>query len=653
MPQPTYTIQLAQQINQIILNGSDPQTVLQQTAQTIGEAFHADGCLITVAELDFATDYSGYWQPDCNLPLLPQQILALRQLATTTQARAEPLAINDIHAVDPRLLTSLPHLPVTVKAILTLPTRFQSKENGLISLTYSQPHYWNDLEIAAASDFAAAVAIAISHISQTATIAALQHQVHTSAKYRSLINQLTIASRGSSELEQIFQSTLAGAAQVLQVDRGLILTLKYADPPSRNRERREKIPQARVKVADTWLHDSNVDILGSFHNCLDYSFWLSECLLCQRALTNSPQAVVVTDQTSLAAIAPMTGIEPVFAVSALPALLMFPLESQGTVIGFLVLQQVSDRRWHDEELALVELVAAMVSTAIIQSQTLRQVQSLVDERTSQLQRSLEVQGKLYEKTRQQIDQLRHLNQLKDEFVSTMNHELRTPLTSMSLAIRMLRQPELSAERQAKYLNILEQQCNQEIQLIHDLLKLQEVESNKTQLKLETINLKSKLSELAQAFIEKWAAKGLTITVDVAAAVLQVQTDADSIDRILQELLTNAGKYSHPNTNVTLKATHQIEQQSSQLVISLTNTGTGIASEDLNYIFDKFHRGQGVTQQAIQGTGLGLALVKCLVQQLNGTIDVSSIAIKDGSSHEICFTLSLPQSFILRSILNQS
>jgi signal transduction histidine kinase len=110
-----------------------------------------------------------------------------------------------------------------------------------------------------------------------------------------------------------------------------------------------------------------------------------------------------------------------------------------------------------------------VSATIIQNQTLRQVQSLVEDRTAQLQRSLEVQAKLYEKTRQQIDQLQQLNQLKEEFMSSMSHELRTPLTTMSLAIRMLRQPELPLERREKYLEILEQECNKEIDLINDLL----------------------------------------------------------------------------------------------------------------------------------------------------------------------------------------
>jgi signal transduction histidine kinase len=256
---------------------------------------------------------------------------------------------------------------------------------------------------------------------------------------------------------------------------------------------------------------------------------------------------------------------------------------------------------------------------------------------------LEVQAKLYEKTRQQLEQLRQVNELKDEFVSTMNHELRTPLTSMSLAIRMLRQSTaLPPERQAKYLDILEQQCNQEINLVSDLLKLQELESHQAPLKLEIIDLKPKVDYLADSFKEKWANKGLNITLDLPTSLL-LQTDAASFERILQELLTNAGKYSDPDTTIILKATHSGDSQNKQIVFTLTNFGPGISPEDVTQIFDKFRRGKGVTQQAIQGTGLGLALVKSLVQHLNGAIAVSS----NPTSHpawETCFTLTLPQSF---------
>jgi signal transduction histidine kinase len=293
-------------------------------------------------------------------------------------------------------------------------------------------------------------------------------------------------------------------------------------------------------------------------------------------------------------------------------------------------------------LELVKWVSTQVSATLIHNQTLRQVQSLVEERTAQLQQSLEVQAKLYEKTRQQIDQLQHLNQLKEEFMSTMSHELRTPLTTMSLAIRMLRQPTLPVERREKYLEILEEQCNKEIDLINDLLSLQHLESNQSQLLLQKIDLMVVVKKLAQSFEQKWADKRLTLVVESPVRSLMLNTDPDSLNRILLELLTNAGKYSDPDTQVHLQIDRQRQRSVNQVILTLTNTGRGISSTELTHIFDKFRRGQGVTQQAVQGTGLGLALVKCLVEHLEGTIDVKSYPSENSQTSLTSFTLTLPQ-----------
>lgn len=241
-----------------------------------------------------------------------------------------------------------------------------------------------------------------------------------------------------------------------------------------------------------------------------------------------------------------------------------------------------------------------------------------------------------------MNQLQQLNLLKDEFLSSMSHELRTPLTTMSLAIRMLRHPQVTQERRDKYLEILEQECNKEIDLISDLLSLQRLESNQSQLQTQNIDLMLLLKDLMESFEKKWATKRLTLTLESSVNSLYLHTDPDSLNRILLELLTNAGKYSHPDTTVSLQITHQVQQSSNYVVITLSNTGSGISPTDLTQIFEKFHRGQGVTKKAVQGTGLGLALVKCLVQNLNGTIEVTSTPAKNSPNHLTAFTLTLPQ-----------
>ncbi len=337
---------------------------------------------------------------------------------------------------------------------------------------------------------------------------------------------------------------------------------------------------------------------------------------------------------------------------------------QGKLNGAIILGRSQPHQWTRQEQALLEAITDPVAVAIAQAQLTSQVlatsshhrrlresdrvgasedlRSRVEDCTAQLQQTLDVQATLYEKTRQHIHQLQELNQLKDEFMSSMSHELRTPLTAMSLAIRMLRQPELAPERREKYLEILEQQCNREIDLIEDLLSLQRLESDRASIQPQPVDLVPLIQKLAQSFAEKWGHKPLTLDVDCEFPSLVLSTDPESLHRILWELLVNAGKYSHPYTTVRLKVAQQTHAAAERVVFALTNIGAGIAPDDLNHIFEKFRRGQGVTQQAVPGTGLGLALVKCLVQQLNGTIEVSTYPAIEERATAIAFELVLPQ-----------
>ena len=637
--------QLGQQILQVALSHSDSETALTQIAKLLGEAFQVDGCIIALAPGVTETSAIGSWYLNAAVPVSQQKLLQpLQKLAATIPTQASLLAIDNLHDLTHEVLIEDKDLPPAIKAVLQIPIWEQSKLSSVISLLCYDVYHWGDLAVNAAQQLMTSLSIAIAHLAQAQSVAALQRQIQTAARTKALLNQLTVASRSSMELNQVLQMAIAGTAQALAVSRGSILLLKYVEPQLRNRVR-EKLPRAKATIASEWNQDARANICEEHHSKIaEQSFWLSECGLCQQALVNSPQPVAIASQSELQLSDPTSCLAPIFDFTQFPSALILPIESQGTVLGFLILQHCRDRHWHPEELSLVELVCAQISTAIIQNQTLRQVQSLVDDRTLQLQRSLEVQSLLYEKTRKHNEQLRQLNQLKDEFLSTMSHELRTPLTSMSLAIRMLRQPKITPERQAKYLNILEEQCDREINLIANLLKLQQLESNQAPLKLETIDLKVKLQALSQSFTQTWVDKGLSIQLDIPKSSLLAQTDEEAFDRILQELLTNAGKYSHPDTTVVLQVTHQVDLQLNQIVFRLTNTGAGISAEERKYIFEKFRRGQGVTQQAIQGTGLGLALVKCLVQHLNGSIEVTSNPVDNSAAYETCFTVTLPQTF---------
>ncbi|MFB2877499.1 ATP-binding protein [Floridanema aerugineum] len=468
----------------------------------------------------------------------------------------------------------------------------------------------------------------------------LYKQVDTSSRHQALLNQLTIAIRSCTELDPILKLAVDGLVRTLQIERSLILLLKYVDPLIKNRSQKP-IPRAKATVIYEWLTPTSEGNQPS-PSSINSSFWLSECDLCQMAYQHTPKPLILKDKRCISCNDSAECVATVFDLDSMPNLLLISLESQGTVLGFLALQQRQPRAWLTEELELVELVSAQLSIAILQFQTLRQTSALVEERTAQLEWSLSVQAKLYEKTRQQIDQLRRLNALKDEFLSTMSDQMRNPLASMRMAICMLRQPGLPVERQVRYLDILEQQCNLEINLINDLLTLQELESHKSQLQPQKVDMREMIQRLEQSFTEKWSVKGLSMEVHLPKRSLVLDTDADSVNRILTELLTNAGKYSEPDTKVVLRAIYQANQKVPQIVLSLSNIGSSISPAEQEYIFEKFRRGEGVMQKGIQGTGLGLALVKCLVEHLNGVITVSSSPMSDSQSWLTCFTLTLPQ-----------
>ncbi|WP_431662013.1 GAF domain-containing sensor histidine kinase [Pantanalinema rosaneae] len=641
---------LQHQIFQIATtNSDDVDLVLTQIAQAIAAAFQVDGSLL-VASLAATEPYTAYWL--ANFPpsrTKPPAVSSPLWQACIESFAPTPIAEQHTSQVSlgghPILETWQAIVQPTALAIQTtldVPLSVGTEVRGGISLMRSQPHSWTELEVQALKTVAQQVAMLLLQHQR-------QHQIRKQTQYQAVVNQLVMASRNGQELHEILALATAGTAQALGVQRGLLLRLKYWDPLLRSRPQ-DQPPRIRITVAYEWLHDhqgvGSSWLSDSEHDpstlatTINQSFWLSECRLCQQVFSSVPQPTLICDRQYFDGN-PGDGVAAVFHLAQLPTLLIAPLESQGTVLGFLVFQDHQPRSWQPQDIELLELVSAQASAAMIQTETLRQVQALVEQRTAELQQSLTVQAKLYERTRQQLDQLRHLNQLKDEFLSTVSHELRTPLTSMSLAIRMLREVGIASDRSTRYLDILEQQCAQETDLINDLLALQELESKQVLLQLQELDVTALIRELAAGFYQRWAAKGLTLNLDLPDSPVIIHSDRDSLSRVILELLTNAGKYADPHTIVHLTVSQAPGCATGEVIMTLCNIGAGIVPEELPHIFDKFRRCQGATHNAIQGTGLGLALVKSLVQHLNGTINVTSVALEQPPAYETCFTLTLP------------
>jgi signal transduction histidine kinase len=644
-PQPLSEVLLWRKITQVVVANAQPKKALSEIAAILGETFGAEGCVISICSANQQHHQVEDWFSAHSLATHRSEILAAHPALEAATLDKGALMIPNLQTSE--IASEWRSLPIG--AVLSVATRFQGQVNGVIILmrsvgtlrSESPPHPWTESEGATLTTVSEQVAVAISQVS-------LQQQVFKQAQYQSLIRQLTMSIQNSVDLPKILKLAIDGTAEALQVSRGAILRLRFWDPRHSVRSV-DRIPKARVIVECEWRQNQAqfaaiqgqlpVDS-GSEGAPLSQSFWVSECVLCQYAINHSSEPIALIDRTDFPAKTETIGIAPLFEPEEMPALLLVPLESKNKLLGFIALQHHQPRVWQADEIELAELVAAQVSSAIMQTETLRQVELLVEERTSQLQQSLELQAKLYEITRKQIEKLREMNQRMDEFLSTLSHELRTPLTSMMLAIRMLREANLTPDRRVQYLNILEQQCTQETNLINDLLALQELETKQVSIQLQKVDLRRVVTELSQSFEQRWALKGLNLDIKFPKRSPALNTDTASLHRILLELLTNAGKYSDPNTTVSVQVAQKAGQQ---IEVSVSNYGSGISEEELPHIFEKFRRCQGMTQNAVPGTGLGLALVKSLVQHLNGTIVVSSHPVGSSQFHETCFTVTLPQN----------
>ncbi|MCJ2543060.1 GAF domain-containing sensor histidine kinase [Thermostichus vulcanus] len=233
------------------------------------------------------------------------------------------------------------------------------------------------------------------------------------------------------------------------------------------------------------------------------------------------------------------------------------------------------------------------------------------------------QARLYKALQSQVAQLESLHQLKDDFLNTISHELRTPMSNIKMSLYMIRKTQNEEQRQ-RYLDILETESNREIELINDLLDLQRLEAGVDQPLLEPVDLTRWIPAQLRSFEARIAHYQQTLQVELDPALEstepQLWSDTQRLSRILGELINNACKYTAPGGAIHLRVASEL----GQIRFEITNPAQ-IPADQLPHLFKKFYRVPNGDPWNRGGTGLGLALVKKLVEQLGGKINVTSQA----------------------------
>ena len=225
------------------------------------------------------------------------------------------------------------------------------------------------------------------------------------------------------------------------------------------------------------------------------------------------------------------------------------------------------------------------------------------------------------------------NRAKDEFLATMSHELRTPLNAILGWAGLLKGDSSDPARRQRGLDVIERNARTQSRLVSDLLDVSRIISGKLNLTLKKLQVGAVIHAAVDVVRHAAEAKNVRLVVDVDPDVGAITGDPDRLQQVVWNLLTNAVRFTPANGRVTLTA----RRPGSEVVVQVQDTGAGILPQHLPLIFDRFKQVDSSITRAHGGLGLGLAIVRHLVEAHGGTVSAAS----EGAGMGALFTVVLP------------
>jgi len=234
-----------------------------------------------------------------------------------------------------------------------------------------------------------------------------------------------------------------------------------------------------------------------------------------------------------------------------------------------------------------------------------------------------------------VTHLKEIDRLKSSLVANVSHELRAPLASIKAYTELLLD-DLEGDNRAlrqQFLTVIDQETDRLSALISDILDLSRLESGQQKLRREQLDFQALIDEVMSLFSIQAAKRGIAFEVDIPVDLAPVMADEEMMLTITKNLLSNAIKFNCEGGTVRIEARHQ----GAYFTFSVIDEGIGIQPDEVSRLFRKFYRARSVSEAGIQGTGLGLVLVKEAVEAHGGTVEVES---EPGSGSR--FTVIIPQ-----------
>jgi PAS domain S-box-containing protein len=312
-----------------------------------------------------------------------------------------------------------------------------------------------------------------------------------------------------------------------------------------------------------------------------------------------------------------SGHPPVRSYLAVPV-----VSRAGAVIGGLFFGHPDAEVFTERHERLVVGIAAQAATAIDNARLYEASQAAARERTT-----------LLESERHARTQAERSSQMKDEFLSTLSHELRTPLSAILGWTRVLRHASRTETDLKKGLDTIERNARMQTQLIEDLLDMSRISSGKVRLDVQHVEPAAIVEAAIETLKPAAEARGIRVTTEFDPRVGPVAADPARLQQVLWNLLSNAIKFTPAGGGVVVR----LARTSTSVEISVADTGVGIDAEFLPHVFERFRQADASTTRRYSGLGLGLSIVKSLVELHGGTVRAQS----DGPGTGATFTLELP------------
>ncbi|OJT27421.1 hypothetical protein BO221_05470 [Archangium sp. Cb G35] len=287
-----------------------------------------------------------------------------------------------------------------------------------------------------------------------------------------------------------------------------------------------------------------------------------------------------------------------------------PLMARGRTLGVLMFAttESSGRRYGQEDVLRMEEVARRVAMALDNA-------------------------RLFTLAQEERQRAEEANRLKDDFLATVSHELRTPLTAIIGWVKMLRTGRLPPEKHARALETVDRNTQAQAQLIEDLLDVSRIISGKLRMETQPVHLVDVVQAAMESVRPAAEARGIRLQAELEPDEDLVMGDSGRLQQVVWNLLSNAVKFSPGDSRVQVR----LRRLESSVEVTVADEGPGVPADFLPHIFERFRQLEGGTTRRHGGLGLGLAIVRHLVEMHGGTVHAAS----EGPGRGATFTVRLP------------